>query len=717
MRNKNILFFLFLLIFLTGCSLFNPGKEISERTSSEEIIVESQASLPVDLAVLLDQSGSMSGAMGQPATDPKNLRIDAVKYFVNNFSTKSDQKAPNKIGVINFGTSTPEQYLIPLADVYYQDQQVIDKLTSKIQPLNLGETNFINALKSAVSEFQVNNSFSQKRSSAVVIFTDGEPYDSRQLSLSSYFKEIKDYITQNIPSDCQIFVIGIDDKESTWSSTISYWKQIVPENRIFKINQMSDLQKTFNDVIRKIFQIPEVTPDIVGTTEKAFSVPPYLETLELHAFFSIKNTTLQVYDPESNMIDFKERVGCYEIDKGTYRLYLIFNPTPGQWKYKIVGGSGTVEIYKNYIPVKVNVMVPQSPWPVSKESKVIVKFARSNGAEVISNPKYPLRIVVSILDTSNNYLFSGILNKIGYSTYETENIFCLKQTGRYILRFEVAGGTEYSYSYTANMEVKELPYLKVLFPQNNSTIPLSNRVEIRVRLEKAGKNINPAVEFETNPLLLIRAQLAATPSIDTEQPSLEPEVIWLDPSTVQNNIFTCSLPVKDASMGRYTAYIALNGKSKSSGTYSDILILDFEMRHSLVQKTLLALKWLGVALFVLWVVQWILFRAQRRKKMKIVQVCIFSRDENGKEANILEKNLSGKGFLLIKLKSKKNIRQESKAKGYVYVYGEKDNVVFVYFSSIVKYILLSYFTALVGKKELTRGLESELTPNIYIRLI
>ena len=80
MRNKKILIFLFLLIFLTGCSLFNLSKETSQRTSSEEIIVEPQTPLPVDLMVLLDQSGSMSGAMGQPATDPKNLRVDAVKY-------------------------------------------------------------------------------------------------------------------------------------------------------------------------------------------------------------------------------------------------------------------------------------------------------------------------------------------------------------------------------------------------------------------------------------------------------------------------------------------------------------------------------------------------------------------------------------------------------------------------------------------------------------
>jgi len=717
MRNKKILIFLFLLIFLTGCSLFNLSKETSQRTSSEEIIVEPQTPLPVDLMVLLDQSGSMSGAMGQPATDPKNLRVDAVKYSINNFSTKSDQKAPNKIGVINFGSNVPVQYLIPLVDVYFQDQQAIDNLTSKIKPLNLGETNFINALKSAINEFQVNNSFSQNRSSAVVIFTDGEPYDSRRLSLSAYFEEIKTYIDKNLPVSCQIFIVGIDDKQNAWSKTLPYWKQILPDNQIVKINQMSDLQEAFNNIIRQIFQIPNVPPDIVGTTEKAFTVPPYIDTLELHVFFETKGTSLEVYSPDNRLVDFKKTQGCFEIDKGTYTLFLISQPTPGEWKYKMVGGKGTVLIYKNFIPVKVNVVSPQSPYPAFKKSKVIIEFFRSDGSEVVSNPKYPLRIVVSIKDSNDNSLFSSILNKTGYGKYESSAIFSIDKTGFYNLRFEVAGGTEYSYSYIKRIEVSDIPYLAAIKPQLNSAIPISNSVNLIVGLEKSGKALDPSVEFENSPLLLVRAQLKTSPQIGETQTNVEPEIFWLDPEKSRSNLFTCNFPVGKAIEGDYSIYIALKGNSKTLGNYSNVLIIDFEMKPSSIQTLYLILKILILLLILLWILQWILFRILRKNRMDNAQINLFVRDDQG-ETQILSKSLSGRRHVLIKTRPKSAVTKGVKApEGFVFVYGKKSNINFVYFKSMANYILFPYLIAITKHKKLTQGLETKIKDNLYITLL
>lgn len=715
MRKKKIWLFLFLLTFISGCSLFNFNKT-TQRSSSEEIIVEPQTTLPVDLLVLLDQSGSMSGAMGQPATDPNGLRVDAVKYFINNFSTKSDQKDPNKIGVINFGTNVPSQYLIPLTKVYFQNQQIIDDLTSKVKSLNLGVTDFIVALKTAVNEFQKSDSFSEKRNSAIVIFTDGEPYDSRQLSLSAYFQEIKSYIDKNIPSSCQIFIVGIDDKQNTWSKTLPYWKGILPENQIFKINQMSDLQETFNNIVRQIFQIPDVPPDIVGTTEKIFTVPPYIDTLELHAFFNTKGTSLQVYGPDNKLVDFKNTPGCYEIDKGTYTLYLISQPIPGEWKYKMVGGEGTVLIYKNYIPVKVSVISPQSPYPAFKKSKVIIEFLRSDGSEVVSNPKYPLRIVVSIIDSKNNSLFSSILNKTGSGTYESSDIFSLEKTGTYNLRFEVAGGTEYSYSYVKKIEVKDMPYLTAITPQINSTIPVSGSLNLTVGLEKSGKPLDPSSEFENSPLLLVRVQLKSSPQVGEEQSNVEPQVIWLDPEKNQNNLFTCRFPIERATKGNFSIYVALKGNSKTIGPYSDVLILDFKMEPSSLQTLLLILEILLLLVVAFWILQWILFRILRKNRMDNAQINLFVRGEEGEE-QILSKSLSGRRFALIKTQPKSASKALKIPKGYIFIYGRKSSIKFVYFSDMASYVLFPYIITVIKRRNLTQGLETRIKDNLYITLL
>ncbi|MEM3473735.1 MAG: vWA domain-containing protein [archaeon] len=715
MQNKKLLLFLFLLIFLTGCSAFNFGKETSQRTSSEEITVQPQQPLPVDVVILLDQSGSMSGAMGSPATDPKNLRVDAVKYFINNFATKSDQKNPNRIGVINFGSNTPSDYLIPLTEVYFQNQKLVDDITYKIKPLNLGETNFINALKCAINEFQVNDSFSQSRRTAVVIFTDGEPYDSRKLSLSAYFDEIKTYISSNFPSNCQIFIVGIDDQQNTWSKTLPYWKQILPSNQILKINQMSDLQEAFNNIIRQIFQIPNVPPDIVGTSEKVFNVPPYIDTLELHAFFETKGVSLDICGPDNKPVDFKKTSGCFAINKGTYTIFIISEPTPGEWKYKTVGGKGTILIYKNFIPVKVNLISPQSPYPAFKKSKIIVEFLRSNGSEVISDPKYPLRIVASIKDSNGNLLFSSILDKTGFATYESSGIFSINQKGIYNLIFEVAGGTDYSYSYTKKIEVADIPYLIAIKPKLNSIIPISNSLNIEVGLEKSGKALNPLNEFENSPLLLVRAQLKKFPG--EMKSNIEPKIIWLDPEKSGSNLFACNFPVSKAAEGKYSIYIALKGMSKTFGNYSDILIVDFEMKPSLLQTLFVVFKYVILFFVFLWVLQWVLFLSLRRNKMENAQINLFVRDEQG-EMQILSQLLSGKKYVLIKLSPKYSFgKAVNIPKGFVFVYGKKSNINFVYFNNLINYFLFPYVTAVTKRKKLTHGLETKIKDNLYINII
>ena len=724
MRNKKILILLFLLFFLSGCGLLGPSKVIKQRTSSEEILVKSQTPLPVDLLILLDQSGSMSGAMGQAATDPNGLRVDAVKYFINNFSTKSDQKSPNRIGIINFGSNVPRQYLIPLTEVYFQNQQAINNLTSKIKPLNLGGTNFISALQNAAEEFQRNNSFSSNRSSAVVIFTDGEPYDSRKLSLSTYFKEIKSYIDKNFPKSCRIFIVGIDDKRNTWSKTLPYWKQILPEKRILKINKMSDLQEIFNNIIRQIFQIPNVAPDVVGTTEKPFTVPPYIDSLELHAFFKGKKGKLLVYNPNNKVVDFQKTTGCYEIDKGTYTIFIISQPPPGKWKYKMVEGTGTVEIYKNFIPVTVGLITPKSPYPAFKKSKVLVEFVKKNGAPVKSDPRYPLRIAVSIKDESGNIIFNDILNKAAQvGIYRSNKIFYPEKAGIYSLTFGVAGGTEYSYSYTKKIDVKGIPYLSPVYPTFDSTTPISKQVNLKVKLQKMGKDIDPAQEFSTNPLLLVRAQIESPSELEKQQGTIA-KVVWLDPDKNRSNLFSCLIPIDNVQKGNYTILVALKGVLKSSGEiYSNVLSINFAMAPTTWQNAKRKTFLIIIVLFILWLLQWFLFIWLRKSSIRDIVTVLFYAKKEDREITLQQKTLSRGRFVLFTAASanlfgipsneRKNMGIGNKI---VLVYGRGINVYYAVFNNRFEYFVFPLIGSYFKKETLTKGLDKNIFGNVFINV-
>lgn len=715
MGKKVLIMLLLSLLLLSGCSIIQ-FKQPEQRSSSEEIVSKPESAMPVDLIIMVDQSGSMNGAMGEPATDPKGLRIEAVKYFIDNYSTKSDKQNPNRIGVINFGSNAYEVF--PLTEVSVDDQEKINTLTSKIKPLNLGSTSFINALKLAKEMFAINNAFNGNRLTSIVIFTDGEPYDSRRLNTSDYFNEIENYIKNSFPSECQIFLVGIDDAQKTWSKSLPYWKQFIPSDRIFKIDQMESLRFAFNDIIRQIFHIPDVPPDVVGNTQKSFLVPPYIDTLELHAFFNRKNGELKVYDPSGKIVDFQKTKGCTKIDKGSYMLYLISSPQAGEWSYKMDGATGTVEVYKNFIPVKISLFAPTSPFPTNKKTRIYIEFIKKDGSEIISDPKYPLRIAISIFDNKNSKIFSDILESVGSGVYVTNKIFEPKNNGLYRLEFEVAGGTEYSFSYVKEIKVEENPYLEPVFPSYGSQIPINKNIPVEVILKVGGRSVNPNEIFQTSELLLVRAQLSNI-KLDLTNTKEIPKVYWLNPLPNKNGAFSFVLPFENPKEGNYTLLVELKGKLKSSGsTYSDLLILDFAMKPSLLQQISKYIKYLLVFVFLIWLIQWVVFALNRKSKNKeIMDINIYFIDKDGNKIDLYSKTLRKGRFFFIPIQNKRTKNLYDLPRGFMFL-SAKDNTTlsFSFFKNKIEYFLFPLIITNLRKRNIVRGLEENVNKNIFIKV-
>lgn len=410
-----------LVLFLGSCRRSRVSF-VSRRAPLSAVPDIQRVPFGLDVFLLIDQSGSMFGPKG---TDPKGLRISATQYFARNIAFKVAQKSPHRVGIINFGTTAPKKLMIPLTRA---NEDSIELVMSELKVVNLHYTSFISALKIAYQEFTAKGSFiSPGRKPVVIIFTDGRPDDPRHLALNQYFKEIEGYIDRKLkPNGCELFIVGIDKTGKSWLKDKPRWEVILP-GHVYEIKDMSQLREKFNEIIRQIFYIPEVQPDTVTQKGLEFDVPPYLEDIEFH-IFPEKEVVLAIYRSNGEKVDTADadvRIRRYP----HYEMVSITDPSPGKWRYEIEKGKGKVEVYRNPIPIKMELLRPLSIHPLKKQMDIEASFLRPDGREVKEYPQFPLRFTGrvifprEIIESRLKYVYQAMVGRKSQKVVLGESLF------------------------------------------------------------------------------------------------------------------------------------------------------------------------------------------------------------------------------------------------------------------------------------------------------
>lgn len=342
------LFAIALLLFSSACSTPPPAPS---RTAQEVIRLKQEPPTPgVDLFLVIDESGSMVGEKG---TDPQGLRYEASKYLLQNLLVKkADRRFPHRISLIHFGDRAIAQPLTDLIPANAAD------LAQRVPHTGggLGDTSFIEALRK-VREVDTGMDTGMspdrnRRKKVAVLFTDGEPDDRRKLRQEQYFQEIGDFIRRRLQG-FQLYVIGIDraPERTHWGRSQEAWqKAIGPQNVLF-IAEMRELYARYNEVVRQIFELPEVSPDLVTPEERAFEVQPYLEELELHIFPESRELELGIRGPDGTPLKVDGRRVLLTHGPG-YDILKVLEPRPGPWRYRVAKGGGRILVLRNPIPFK-----------------------------------------------------------------------------------------------------------------------------------------------------------------------------------------------------------------------------------------------------------------------------------------------------------------------------------------------------------------------------
>lgn len=536
-------------------------QEIASLVQIKEFIKEDT---PLDVILLLDQSGSMK------QTDPANTRITAIEYIINNIAQKSTEKVIHRIGVVEFGSKAPKEMQIHLLEAK-KDGNILD-VTKKIKPRDLGDTNFTDALSTAYEDLVKNNSLAGTRKIKIIVFTDGEPDDSRRstITIKGYFDEINELLNtqfKGVPLD--LYIVICDKKGTIYSRTSNYWKNIAGEKNVFHLKDIDDLNITFNTIVRRMYDIPENIPSTILSDEKqeeSFDIPPYLSTIEFHVFTPpvSKETEIAIYKPDgSNLLQelqSKEVKNARKTEITSGKIIVVNNPDPGLWKYQFIKGKGKITIERNEIPIKFSLISPDpstSFYPQGKPMLIKLSYERKDGEPIKEDPQNPIIITAAVFDPEGKVISHIKFDKDKSGLLVADNTVDTSKPGIYTIKMSFKGGVgKFEYEQTNKISVIPLPYLVIKSPPQDGSVHLSKTLPIEITAMMAGKPLDVKKFFapEVNPDSIVMATY-----LSSEENGKKVSV-HIPLQQGSNNTFIKEIPLDHSIEGNYLIEATINGK-------------------------------------------------------------------------------------------------------------------------------------------------------------
>lgn len=603
----------FTSLLLNGCrqpSVKRKQEPITYRKAGQEIHLGSwERELSADIVLLLDQSGSMS--KGKYPTDPTGLRATGSRSFVEFIAQRSSKDQPNRFAVVNFGSHAQRTHACPLTAIHAPDDPALKPIFDKLIQLELGDTSMIEAMRLGMQLLREGGSFDQPRNRALVLFTDGEPDDVRKLSLTQYFDELSQFIESEVkPAQVEVFVIGIDAFGKKWSGTVSYWQKLVGSDHVFTTPNMPALKSHFNRIVQRIWHLPEVEPVTVSSTGPVeFELEPYLAAVEFHIFPSRKGLTLNVRRPDGKVVQPGKDADTPPVKHlSTFDLLVVHDPEPGKWRYEVVGGAGAVEVLRNPIPLRMQLISPASVHPQGKPMRLIAEFKRADGKPVQSHRDYPLALTADIIVPSGERIpVKFPLEQGREGVYVGEPTVETMQEGEYQIVLKVSGGEKYHSSYPTRVQVKPIPYLLIDEPSEITPIRPQPAIPIRVRLLQAGKPLKPQEAFTNHPDHLVIAQVVDSPDRGRG------DAIWIDYDKQKGTPghFVGAVPVPKPAEGRYLLAVKIAPEEPEKQRFADKTIIEFIVRKPPLPKWVWVLIMLPIVAMMVGI-GWQLYMAHLR---------------------------------------------------------------------------------------------------------
>jgi Mg-chelatase subunit ChlD len=169
-----------------------------------------QGCYSLDVVFLIDQSGSMSGYGGVPASDPKDQREYAVEAVIDQLSDIALDRCPDtehRIAVISYGTDAQVdlEFSNIDPDTFDDAEKIRELLKRDVSAKEMGQTQPKLAFQLAKEVFEnlPRPESGEIRKRVIIFITDGIPYGTNQNAIE-YVGEMRTQMSESYPFNSKL---------------------------------------------------------------------------------------------------------------------------------------------------------------------------------------------------------------------------------------------------------------------------------------------------------------------------------------------------------------------------------------------------------------------------------------------------------------------------------------------------------------------------------
>lgn len=464
------------------------------------------AGAAIDLAVAVDQSGSMWGnpSVHPGKNDPWQHRIGATKNIVYRLiQNAADTGAIHRFSVVEFA----DEAKVPLSGQVIRadkaDPAALDRVRARLETAvsakDWGNTNTAAALEAALGELRAMRRSDPPgpRRRVVLLITDGRPVVPGETP-DAVRERIRTHASRLATEGVELWVVGLNDADNYWTAGDgTFWEELAGRNH-------ARLAENASAAMPSIFQ--DIVDDWLGVRSTVvrgdrYECPPYLRRIVFNVTFGRPRGDVTILDPDNRPVP--RSAGGPAVTPGTFALFTVDDPKPGT--YTIQRDASRAEtIHVEELSAAVERLEPRGESDANVETPLVFLARQASGDPVRAVAEHPIDASISVTDSLGNRAdLPATVRPDGRFTASWKPA----KTGRYraILRglVRLPDGTPYDVfanaaaSYSPVIDVgKRQPYaLRLTAPEPAKglrTVPWRSHAELRFDLiEPDGDAVQP----------------------------------------------------------------------------------------------------------------------------------------------------------------------------------------------------------------------------------